>query len=121
MFFIIFISFFALLFLLLSGYFTRFLCWFLVFILQLGWSIAPAGCYTRSRVAAFAASPLRAGGVLKTRVLTIFDASFIAGFGLAPAWRVWFDSLWRALSIGGTFVQIGGVFSFNDGKADKYL
>ena len=64
------------------------------------------------RVAALAAYPLRAGGVAKTRVLAIFDASFVAGFGLAPAWRVWFDSPWRALSIGGTLVQIGGVFSF---------
>jgi len=56
--------------------------------LQLGWSIAPDGCYTLGRVAALAASPLRAEGVAKTRVLAIFDASFIAGFGFAPAWRV---------------------------------
>ena len=56
--------------------------------LQLGWSIVPSGYYTLDRVAAFAASPLRAGGVAKTRVLAIFDASFIAGFGLAPDWRV---------------------------------
>ena len=64
------------------------------------------------RVAALAAYPLRAGGVAKTRVLAIFDASFVDGFGLAPAWWVWFDSPWRALSIGGTLVQIGGVFRF---------
>ena len=82
-------------------------------LLQLGWSVAPNGCYTLDRVAVSAAPPLWAESVAKTRVLTIFDAFSIAGFGLAPASWAWTDSSWRALSIGGSFVQIGGVFSFH--------
>ena len=81
-------------------------------LLQLGWSIAPNRCYTLDRVAVSAAPPLWAESVAKTRVLAIFDAFSIAGFGLAPARRVWSDLSWRALSIGGTFVRIEGVFSF---------
>ena len=57
-------------------------------------------------------SPLLLGGVVKCRVLRVSDALCVAGFGLALLRLVWSDSSWRALSNGGTFVQIGGVFSF---------
>jgi len=40
-FFVVFISLFALLFLLLSGYFTRFLSWFLVFVFAIGLVYSP--------------------------------------------------------------------------------
>ena len=51
---------------------------------------------------------------MKCRVLRVSDALCVAGFGLALLRLVWSDSSWRALSNGGTFVQIGGVFSFNE-------
>jgi uncharacterized integral membrane protein len=50
--------------------------------------------------------------VVKSRVLRISDAFYIAGFGLVLISLILSESPWRALSNGGTFVQIGGVFSF---------